>query len=218
MGGTFFKRECGSDPKKLVWWNAGEAFPSLGIGHFIWYPTGAIKSYQETFPALVQFLKNNGIIIPQWLSEAHGCPWTNKAEMDSDNRKAELTQLLQSSADLQAAFIVNRFNEELVIAAKNLNRTDLQKIIDLACNPIGMFALIDYAHFKGFGANTSEQYKSQGWGLFDVIASMSGSTVKDFQDSARTVLRRRVENASSEKKEHEKRWLTGWLNRINQYV
>ncbi len=213
----FFKRECGADPNKLVWWNKGEAFPSLGIGHFIWYPANVQKTYQETFPALVQFLVQNKAALPGWLKEKSPCPWKNKADLDADPRKQELMQLLQATADLQAAFIVDHFNKQLRAARNHLNSADIQKIAQLAASPSGMFALIDYAHFKGFGANKTEQYKGQGWGLFDVISLMKTATLKDFQESARALLTRRAQNAPEEKKEHEQRWLIGWINRVNQY-
>ena len=36
----------------LAVWNQGEAFPSFGIGHFIWYPAGVDGPFLESFPAL----------------------------------------------------------------------------------------------------------------------------------------------------------------------
>ncbi len=47
---------------------------------------------------------------------------------------------------------------------------------------------------------------------------MKTATLKDFQESARALLTRRAQNAPEEKQEQEKRWLTGWINRINQYA
>ena len=32
-----FMNEASGNPDKLITWNQGENFPSLGIGHFIWY-------------------------------------------------------------------------------------------------------------------------------------------------------------------------------------
>ena len=31
-----WRNESGGDFDKILWWNRGEAFASLGIGHFIW--------------------------------------------------------------------------------------------------------------------------------------------------------------------------------------
>ncbi|MDX8384601.1 MAG: hypothetical protein R8M45_11005, partial [Ghiorsea sp.] len=47
-----FNNECNRDAKCLVAWNDGEDFPSLGIGHFIWFPRGSTAPFQESFPAL----------------------------------------------------------------------------------------------------------------------------------------------------------------------
>ena len=41
---------------EVLWWNPGEEFPSLGIGHFIWYPAGVDGPFIESFPRLLAFL------------------------------------------------------------------------------------------------------------------------------------------------------------------
>jgi hypothetical protein len=38
IGRQIWKNECGGTQEGLTSWNKGEEFPSLGIGHFIWYP------------------------------------------------------------------------------------------------------------------------------------------------------------------------------------
>ena len=38
VGQQIFRNECSAKKACLVQWNKGEAFPSLGIGHFFWYP------------------------------------------------------------------------------------------------------------------------------------------------------------------------------------
>ena len=48
-------------------WNAGEDFPSLGIGHFIWYRAGQQEIFEESFPQLLSFLKRQQVALP------HGC-------------------------------------------------------------------------------------------------------------------------------------------------
>ena len=37
LGERIFANECASKRACLTSWNEGEDFPSLGIGHFIWY-------------------------------------------------------------------------------------------------------------------------------------------------------------------------------------
>ena len=38
IGNKVWRYECGGRIDGLTSWNVGEDFPSLGIGHFIWYP------------------------------------------------------------------------------------------------------------------------------------------------------------------------------------
>src|ERR1700727_816943 len=56
IGQQIWKNEGAGQVEKLTWWNDGEAFASLGIGHFIWYPKGVKKTFSESFPQLVKFL------------------------------------------------------------------------------------------------------------------------------------------------------------------
>ncbi|MGL5098793.1 MAG: hypothetical protein ACRC6B_01965, partial [Fusobacteriaceae bacterium] len=60
IGEQIFANETSSKKEKLVWWNDGEDFPSLGIGHFIWYPEGYDGPFDESWPKLVEFYKANG--------------------------------------------------------------------------------------------------------------------------------------------------------------
>ena len=41
--------------KYLVWWNKGEDFASVGIGHFIWFSKGHSERFREVFPMYVRF-------------------------------------------------------------------------------------------------------------------------------------------------------------------
>ena len=50
LGNRIWKNECAGSVAGLVSWNDGEAFPSLGIGHFIWYPAGYTGPFDESFP------------------------------------------------------------------------------------------------------------------------------------------------------------------------
>ncbi|RYD29224.1 MAG: hypothetical protein EOP87_18635, partial [Verrucomicrobiaceae bacterium] len=38
IGRKIWQNESGGTVNGLTAWNGGEGFPSLGIGHFIWYP------------------------------------------------------------------------------------------------------------------------------------------------------------------------------------
>ena len=95
----------------LTVWNKNENFPSLGIGHFIWYPTSNKGPYIEQFPQLLNYLQENNIQIPEWLTEAKVAPWKSR-EMFYDafesNQLTQLRSLLHSTIGLQARFIIKR--------------------------------------------------------------------------------------------------------------
>ncbi|HID35777.1 MAG TPA: hypothetical protein EYP39_00130 [Ghiorsea sp.] len=63
-----FKNECNRKFACLVVWNDGEEFPSLGIGHFIWFPVNSQAPFQESFPDLMRWYQQKGVVIPEHLS------------------------------------------------------------------------------------------------------------------------------------------------------
>src|SRR5689334_17000237 len=73
IGHKVWQNECAGSVEGLVSWNSGEAFPSLGIGHFIWYPEGKPGPFEESFPKLVALLKERGTKVPAWLNGP--APW-----------------------------------------------------------------------------------------------------------------------------------------------
>jgi hypothetical protein len=85
--------------------------------------------------------------------------------------------------------------------------------------PYGLYALIDYVHFKGEGTKDSERYQGEGWGLLQVLQRMpaaSATPLPDFVASARDVLAKRVALAPSAR--NEQRWLNGWHARLATYL
>ena len=83
---------------------------------------------------------------------------------------------------------------------------------------MGLYALIDYVHFKGTGLSSKETYKGQGWGLKQVLHNMlnQSANINSFVESAEHILERRVENSPTARKEH--RWLAGWRKRLQTYL
>jgi hypothetical protein len=76
-----FHNECNGREACLTSWNKGEEFASLGIGHFIWYPQGTPennKHFSESFPGLIYFMRQQGVVIPAWIHADQGCPWQNR--------------------------------------------------------------------------------------------------------------------------------------------
>ena len=66
IGERIYQNECASNPKYLTYWGEGEEFPSLGIGHFIWYTNHYQASYYETFPSMVHYVSQYKKS-PNWL-------------------------------------------------------------------------------------------------------------------------------------------------------
>lgn len=99
IGGQIFRNECAGREACLVHWNEGEAFPSLGIGHFIWYPTGVDGPFVESFPAMIDYLTSQGVVLPDWLEDLDpfDAPWAKREAFlqNSDSgRVRELRQFL----------------------------------------------------------------------------------------------------------------------------
>lgn len=221
IGRKVWQNECAGSVEGLVSWNAGEAFPSLGIGHFIWYPEGQRGPFEESFPELVKFLRQRGVEAPAWVSGP--APWPDAAAMRNDaKRVAQLRSLLAGTVGIQTEFLVHRLDTALpkmLDQAPAREREALRKrFAALKATPAGAFALIDYVNFKGEGVLATERYKGEGWGLLQVLAGMrdEADPVSDFADSAKRVLARRVRNAPPER--HEERWLAGWQSRVARYA
>ena len=66
IGRRVWQNEAAGKVEGLADWNSGEAFASLGIGHFIWYPPGPKGPFEESFPGLVRFLSERGAPPPDW--------------------------------------------------------------------------------------------------------------------------------------------------------
>jgi hypothetical protein len=188
IGARVWKNECGGTREGLTSWNSGEAFASLGIGHFIWYPKGASGPYEESFPGLVAFLNDNGVKVPAAGSIRE------QSKFLARRMERAMPKLLAATANKSA--VESRFKALLATGS-------------------GTYALIDYVNFKGEGTNPSERYKGEGWGLLQVLEGMESNTSKAFGSSAARVLTRRVEN--SDPARNEKKWLPGWLNRVRGY-
>lgn len=216
IGERIWKNECNGTEKGLTSWNKNEPFPSMGIGHFIWYPEKCTSPFEETFPSLIQFLKTKGVIVLLWTEKE--CPWaTREAFYQNFDEKGmtELRSLLASTVPLQTEFIIERFE---IAMKKVLGSPRVKKQYDrLMKSPEGVFAMIDYFNFKGSGFSEKERYQGVGWGLLQVLSGMNetASPIDDLVLSAKNTLKRRIELSPPEK--DEKRWLAGWMNRIESY-
>lgn len=227
VGEQIFQNECAGKRSCLVHWNEGEAFPSLGIGHFIWYPPGVNERFVESFPSLLVFMAERSAPVPEWLSgnDPPSAPWRDREaflEQADGSRAEELRAFLAATKAVQAEFIFQRAQSSLakIITAAPASRHGLirRHLEDLSRTPGGTYAVMDYVNFKGEGLSATEQYHGQGWGLLQVLMGMEDDgrpALERFRNSAATVLTRRAGNAASDIERE--RWLPGWLRRLETY-
>jgi hypothetical protein len=227
IGKKIWQNECGGTIEGLTSWNKGEAFASLGIGHFIWFPADLDAPFDESFPRLLNHLQKRGAKIPSWLLTTPDCPWRTKEEFDAarnSQRMVSLRTLLKDTIDKQAEFAAQRLAEALPKMTQNLSpqaRAQVEKQFHrVATTPGGYYPLMDYVNFKGEGTKETERYQNQGWGLLQVLSNMHGTetgpaALNEFADSAILTLKRRVELSPPSRAEA--RWLPGWTNRCHSY-
>jgi len=225
IGNKIWKNESHNSMELLTFWNQNEAFPSLGIGHCIWFPANCIAPYVQTFPALLLLFKKQGVRLPTWLAAATVCPWPTRVSFYAPENKqqlAELRDLLANTIDLQAQFMIDRVRSALpkIIEAAHVDKRCHVKSCfnSIIKAPQGLYALVDYVNFKGDGTNEKERYAGYGWGLLQVLEGMEGTNanpIEAFVLSARAMLERRVTHAV--RQDVERRALIGWINRINTY-
>lgn len=229
LGDRIFSNECNRELRCLTSWNAGEEFPSLGIGHFIWYRAGQQERFVETFPALLTHLQQQGVQLPAWiLLHDFEQPWDERDAFLQALDETELTELrtlLLQTMPQQTDFILQRFTAGLPALLQTLPEAERAQVSERIARIIaadaryGSYALIDYVHFKGEGSNPTERYAGTGWGLLQVLQGMpddSTAPLADFVASARRVLATRVANAPPER--NEQRWLAGWNKRLDTYL
>ncbi|QBM17401.1 hypothetical protein MARI_15140 [Marinobacter sp. JH2] len=226
VGERIFQNECAGRRECLVHWNQGEAFPSLGIGHFIWYPEGVSDRFTESFPALLEFMRKEGVTMPAWVADAKGAPWPDRSHFydaaSQSDRVQSLRTFLYDTRGLQVRFIQQRAGaslEKVVAAAPyKQKRAVREKLRALMQTPGGVYAVMDYVNFKGEGVSEAERYQGQGWGLLQVLLAMPAAPARPlvaFREAAAEVLTRRARNAVNSIERE--RWLPGWLKRLQTY-
>lgn len=230
VGRRIWQNECQGTVEGLTHWNKGEDFPSLGIGHFLWYPEGRRDRFEETFPGLIEFCRERGATVPAWLDESPACPWPKREAFMAERRSPRMNELrtfLATTITLQAEFIARRLANALPQMIRNLADDERQAVAArfdaLFRTPQGLYALMDYVNCKGEGISPSERYAGQGWGLLQVLQGMHGfpegnDAVREFAASACRVLERRVSLAPLERRDQERKFLVGWRKRVLGYT
>lgn len=229
VGERIFANECNLNIPCLTSWNAGEDFPSLGIGHFIWYRAGQQEVFVESFPALLTFYASRDLAIPGWVAalERSDSPWLDRAAFAADidsPRMQELRNFLNDTQWVQVEFIIQRMHASLPDLISHSAQADeiaaLFHEVAASAPPLGMYALIDYVNFKGEGTAAAERYADQGWGLLQVLEQLLQTrndepVMTQFSRAAETVLARRIANAPAQR--GEERWRAGWNARVATY-
>lgn len=226
IGQRLWQNECAGTVAGLTSWNKGEDFPSLGIGHFIWYPRGVRQTFEESFPAMMAHLRARGATPPAWIADTGACPWHSREDFLADQNGPRLNSLrayLARTVGLQAEFAAERARRalpKLLAAAPSSRRAGLQRQYDaVATTPQGVYALVDYVNFKGEGLNPAERYQGRGWGLLQVLEEMKPvkagpGAAAEFSAAARRVLGRRIQLAPRP----ESQWRAGWFSRCDSYA
>ncbi len=227
IGKKIWQNECAGTVSGLTTWNTGEEFPSLGIGHFIWYPEGFNGPFAESWPKFVAYAKQQGAKPPA-VASLEDCPWGSKAAFEADAKGAKMTELrnwLAANVPLQTDYIVVHSRAALpkiLAAAPGSERKRIEANYQkVAATPQGTYALIDYVNFKGDGINPSERYNGRGWGLMQVLGEMQevpagAAAAKEFAAAAKRALDRRISNSPPAR--GEVRWKEGWHNRCDTYA
>lgn len=218
-----WQNECGGSVQGLVSWNAGEAFPSLGIGHFIWYPAGQKGPFAESFPEFVAYAAAHGAAVPAYLRGA--APWASRAAFQADRSGLadRMRRWLAANLGIQVQFLHARARAALPTLLRHSSKPQAVRawFEALSRTQQGMYCLVDYVNFKGEGVAPTERYAGRGWGLLQVLEEMRGlprpevSAPAEFARAAEAVMRRRVQNAPAARGEG--RWLQGWVNRCRSY-
>ncbi|MDB4618226.1 hypothetical protein OAG53_00975 [Akkermansiaceae bacterium] len=226
IGRKIWQNESGGKVTGLTHWNDGEEFPSMGIGHFIWYPKGFDGRWTETWPEFVKFATARGKRLPA-IAYSPDCPWQKKPAFMRDFNGSELTGLrkwLAANITVQTEFIAYKSRAALpniLAAAPAADRARIQRNYDkIATTPNGVYALVDYVNFKGDGTNPREAYAGQGWGLKWVLMEMRDvapgqDAAQEFGQAAKRRLHLRIKN--SPRARGESRWRAGWDNRCDSY-
>lgn len=227
IGRKIWQNESGGRVEGLTAWNQGEEFPSLGIGHFIWYPRGFRGPYTESFPQFVKFAQARSVVPPD-VALLADCPWPSRAAFQRDFNGPRLTDLrrwLKITIPQQTEFIIQKSQAALPKIMRTASPADAARIQQnyqkVATTTNGIYALIDYVNFKGEGINPKERYAGFGWGLKQVLLGMANvpsgqAAAREFAASAKRQLDLRIKNSPPARGEG--RWRDGWHNRCNTYA
>src|SRR5262249_52946306 len=210
VGQKIWINETRGDRNAITSWNANEEFASLGIGHFIWFPAGKTAHFYESFPRMLEFLRQQNARLPSWLDRTQipPCPWVSRTDFIKNFNSPQMTQLRKFLLDTvaeQTQFLVMRAQsaiDKILDSTPESNErehiiTQFTRIVQASKD---LYPLIDYVNFKGEGTDPAETAldketgERQGWGLKQVLLKMNGTAneplavLAEFADAAQFVL------------------------------
>ena len=219
IGRKVWINECDGTVAGLTSWNEGEAFASLGIGHFIWYPAGMRGPFEESFPPLARYLAAHAQPVPEWMLGA--CPWRTREDFvaaQDTRRMEELRGMLAATVPLQAQFIARRMRASLpkMLAAaypaaaeirRNFERLEAYRRRHLRADRLRQLQRRRHPRDRalqrrGLGPPPSPRGHAR-----------QRRCDREFSEAAKAMLERRVRNSPPAR--HEERWLPGWEARVD---
>ncbi len=233
VGQQVWQNESGRSIAGLTAWNDAEDFPSLGIGHWIWFKAGGHPLFEESFPRLLTFMRERGAKLPPWLDKPTipPCPWPSKVEFQRQFNSPQLTGLRRFLADtipLQTQFLLVRAEAAIPRMLASLptaaeRRHLLAQLHRVVRSSPDLYPLIDYVNFKGEGISEKETTfdpstgRREGWGTKHLLLEMKGTAVgapalAEFSRASKFVLDRRIRNHPPSQ-----RWQAGWHKRCATY-
>lgn len=182
-------KEFGGNWNNCIGWNKGEAFVSVGLGHYLWFSRGLKSPFQESFPSFIEFAyrkdqaDNLGLRFPSILGmDVNGriqpSPWESRSEFLRQKQSRETRELVAFLSEpamrkMQLEFQVERlksFADKMTSFSgfpgdAPLHSTPGQRaafLQELFRFPNGIALLIHYPTFKGEGMKQSERYAYRG--------------------------------------------------------
>ena len=234
VGRQVWINESGGRDDGVTVWNAAEDFPSLGIGHFIWFKAGGHPMFEESFPKVVAYIRAKGVRPPAWLDRqtVPPCPWTSKAHFEREFRSPRMNELrayLLATVPQQTEYLLERTEAAIPKMLATLpdarDRAHLlSQLTRLVQSSPDLYPLIDYVNFKGEGISPKETTfdpvtgRNQGWGFKYLLLEMRGTStgapaLAEFSRAAKFVLDRRIRNNPPSA-----RWRAGWHKRCDTYA
>lgn len=225
IGHQIYLNETGGKPDKLVFWNPGEDFPSMGIGHFIWVREDSASGFGDSFKGLLKYMQSRGAKFPPFLNNLapyFECPWQTYADYKREefsNEVEELRVFLADTFDIQVQYFFERLSRSLPQIFASLQPSEKTRIrnyiVSLSKTNASWYPIVDYVNFKGSGHTHTTVNAQGGWGLKQVLLSVdtgSSDFARAFYNASKEVLTERTSL-----RPYDLRWLEGWDARMKTY-